>query len=280
MPHQRIPSPVVHTRQAEYGQRQYGSGSLSINNPGVGRNRILRTQAISGRSKSLTRGKINRHYHRSCHQLSPRANSVLPGDGGASGYQQVPPSTRGSSTTPPHSRPLFFSTALATTASDPISPPVSTEPTGSAFSTASGARPSQRAPGVPLNASGYEHEHGGDRLNGLHQQGRRVFSSVPSAEYHNELEFFSEQDEELLQALGQQAATALSLRDIHALCQSTSNEARILQARFLHREVRGFGVTSWQLQRYCYRYIIYVCYSISRNFFFVSLSGLLYVVCV
>lgn len=248
MPHQRIPSLVVHTRQTECRQGQYGSGSLGINSLCVGGNRLSRPQAISGRSKSLTRGTIKRHHHGLCHELSPRASSVLTGDGGSGrrNHQQVPPNTRGSSTTQPHSRPLFFSTALATTASESTAPPASTEPAGATFSASSGARPSQRAPGVPLNASGYEHEHGGDRLNGLQQQGRRVFSSVPSAEYHSdENEFFSERDEELLQTLGQEAATALSLRDIHALCQSTSSEARILQARFLHREVRwGVVVTS------------------------------------
>ncbi|CAM9933725.1 unnamed protein product [Ectocarpus sp. 4 AP-2014] len=44
-------------------------------------------------------------------------------------------------------------------------------------------------------------------------------------------------DEELLATLSVQEATPLSLRDIHAFCQSSSVASRVRQAQFLHREV-------------------------------------------
>lgn len=100
----------------------------------------------------------------------------------------------------------------------------------------------------------------------LHGQNRRVFSSLPADDHsaggadgvrHPSSPTtpqtrqqqkspplsprISVEDEELLATYSAQDATPLSLRDIHAFCQSTTASSRMMQARFLHREVRRLG---------------------------------------
>lgn len=67
-----------------------------------------------------------------------------------------------------------------------------------------------------------------------HRQ-RRLFSSVPDADH--------QEDEQMIRSLSGQKATPLSLRDIHAFCQSTNLASRITQARFLHREASLDGMS-------------------------------------
>ena len=91
---------------------------------------------------------------------------------------------------------------------------------------------------------------GGSSVGGLGlQQNPRVFTSVPTDGVNQqqkpqkqrptqqELPRSLRSDQELLTSLAAKKATPLSLRDIHAFCQSTSMASRIVQARFLHREV-------------------------------------------
>lgn len=102
-------------------------------------------------------------------------------------------------------------------------------------------------------------------ITSLHGRSRRVFSSLPADDHSSGgadgvrlppppspqqqqqqqqnspplSPRISVADEELLATYSALEATPLSLRDIHAFCQSTTASSRMMQARFLHREVRS-----------------------------------------
>ncbi|CAB1096941.1 unnamed protein product [Ectocarpus sp. CCAP 1310/34] len=168
---------------------------------------------------------------------------------------------------PPTAAPLLSTTATATrTEARP--------PGEAAAATASHpppGRPGGRSPfdyGAPsssfptfgMNEDGCGAGNGGVADGPGRRNNRRVFSSLPAGNAASSPKVrprqqqpqpqpqppppppapsprISAADEELLATLSVQEATPLSLRDIHAFCQSSSVASRVRQAKFLHREV-------------------------------------------
>ncbi|CAN0106434.1 unnamed protein product [Ectocarpus sp. 6 AP-2014] len=167
---------------------------------------------------------------------------------------------------PPSALPLFSTTTTTTATMTEARPPG--EAAAATASHPPSGRPGGRssfeygAPSSSLPTFGSKEDGCGAGNGGVadvpgRRKNRRVFSSLPAGNAASSPKVrprqqqqqpqpqpqpapsprISAADEELLATLSVQEATPLSLRDIHAFCQSSSVASRVRQAQFLHREV-------------------------------------------